>query len=131
MLKVLLIEDDMSVQSVLRKLLICFGYAVLTADDGRQGLRQYWKYQSSINIVLCDIEIPFLNGFQLLQQIRLSSSKLPPFAFIAAYVDDNILWKVAKARADCIIKKPVSQEMLKTILIALEMKHKLRSSIYA
>jgi CheY-like chemotaxis protein len=121
--KILLIEDDCSFQFVLGKLLECFGYAIITADNGSDGLVQYRK-NASIDFIICDIDIPLLDGFQFLQCLRQINGRLPPFAFISAYVDTTIVQRTNLSGADCIIKKPVDQEILKIILLALRMKHK-------
>ncbi|MDR1906875.1 MAG: response regulator [Puniceicoccales bacterium] len=122
--RILLIEDDLSFQFALRKLLECFGYTIITADNGNDGLIQYQKNVST-DIIICDIDIPLLDGFQFLQRLQETHKKLPPFAFISAYVDATIIQKIGILGADCIIKKPVDQEILKIILLALHMKHKL------
>ncbi|MDR2201010.1 MAG: response regulator [Puniceicoccales bacterium] len=125
MAKILFIEDDLSVQFTLKKLMECFGYTVIVANDGPEGLAQYKKYNPSIDIIICDIDMPYWDGFQFLQQLKMLGGETPPFVFISAYVDRNIVRKVSKLpEVDCIIKKPVDQEILKTILIAIRMKNK-------
>jgi CheY-like chemotaxis protein len=126
MLRVLLIEDDISFQFALRKLLQCFGYVVTAVDNGKDGLIQYQK-NPAIDIILCDIDIPLLDGFQFLQRLRKITDKIPAFAFISAYVDMNIIQGTYKLGADCVIKKPIDHEVLRIILFALEKKHNLQS----
>jgi CheY-like chemotaxis protein len=121
--KILLIEDDFSFQFAFGKLLECFGYATISADNGSDGLIQYQK-NVPIDFIICDIDIPLLDGFQFLQHLQQISEKLPSFAFISAYVDTTIVQKANLLGADCIIKKPVDQEILKIILLALRMKRK-------
>ncbi|MDR0740142.1 MAG: response regulator [Puniceicoccales bacterium] len=125
MAKILLIEDDFSFQFTLKKLLECFGYTVIVADNGNDGLTQHWK-NSSIDIIICDVDMPLLDGFQFLQHLQQSGKKLPAFAFISAYLDEAIIQKMDSLGADCVIKKPVDQEILKIILFALRMKRQAR-----
>jgi chemotaxis family two-component system sensor histidine kinase/response regulator PixL len=128
MLKILLIEDDCSLLFTLQKLLECLGYSTITAENGGDGLLQY-EQNPSIDIILCDIDIPLLDGFQFLQRLQQGSRKVPSFAFISAYVDLNVVQKTKAIGADCVIKKPIDQEILKIILLALYMKHELNREI--
>jgi two-component system C4-dicarboxylate transport response regulator DctD len=120
MFKILLIEDDFSVQFSLKKLLECFGHEVTVANNGRDGLIQYEKGMR--DVILCDINMPFLNGFQFFEQLKQCHEKLPFFSFISAYVDRKIIQKSSELGVDCIIRKPVDQEILKVVLLAIKMK---------
>jgi CheY-like chemotaxis protein len=124
--KILLLEDDYSFQFTLKKLLECFGYVVIIANNGNNGLTQYRK-NSSIDIIICDVDMPLLDGFQFLQHLKQTNQELPAFAFISAYIDEAIIHKMNALEADCIIKKPVDQEILKIILFMLTLKRELRS----
>ncbi|MDR1434882.1 MAG: response regulator [Puniceicoccales bacterium] len=121
MLKILLIEDDSFVQFSLKKLLECFGHEVMVANNGKDGLVQYKKGER--DVILCDIDMPALDGFQFFEQLKQSNKKLPFFSFISAYVDTKIIQKSSELGVDCIIKKPVDQEILKVILLAMKRKH--------
>ncbi|MDR1590868.1 MAG: response regulator [Puniceicoccales bacterium] len=127
--KILLIEDDFSFQFTLKKLLECFGYTVIIADNGEDGLTQYQK-NLSIDIIICDVDVPLLDGFQFLRYLQETHKKFLPFAFISAYVDANIFQKINNLGADCIIKKPVDQEVLRIILLAIEKRHSLPQKVY-
>jgi CheY-like chemotaxis protein len=70
--KVLLIEDDYSFQFTLKKLLECLGYTVIIADNGSDGLLQHRRH-SSIDIIICDVDMPLLDGFQFLQHLKQSN----------------------------------------------------------
>ncbi|MDR2812635.1 MAG: response regulator [Puniceicoccales bacterium] len=128
--KILFIEDDLSFQFALKKLLECFGYTLIIADNGDDGFAQYQK-SLSIDIIICDVDMPLLDGFQFLQRLQRIQENLPPFVFISAYVDATVIQKIDTLGADCIIKKPVDQEALKIILLAIRMKHALNRSIYS
>jgi CheY-like chemotaxis protein len=74
--------------------------------------------------------VPLLDGFQFLQRLQKTHQKLLPFAFISAYVDAVVIKKINELGADCVIKKPVDQEALKIILLAIEKKHNLSREIF-
>lgn len=72
--KLLLIEDDQELSQLLVQLLSMEGYVVDTAGDGESGLAL--ALQEKHDMVLLDVMLPQLNGFDVLKQLR-QSSQLP------------------------------------------------------
>ncbi len=78
--KVLLVEDEPAIRKILSIKLRVSGYDVIIAQDGEEALRLAGR--AAPDIVLLDILLPILNGFQVLEQLR-SRSALPVVAFSA------------------------------------------------
>ncbi|MGB0833314.1 MAG: response regulator [Psychrobium sp.] len=72
--KLLLIEDDQELSELLVRLLTMEGYEVDTASDGEAGLAKALK--ETHQLVLLDVMLPKLNGFEVLKQLR-QQSQLP------------------------------------------------------
>lgn len=72
--KLLLIEDDQELSQLLVQLLTMEGYEVDTAIDGKTGLAL--AQQAHHQLVLLDVMLPILNGFEVLKQLR-KTSQLP------------------------------------------------------
>lgn len=72
--KLLLIEDDQELSELLVQLLTMEGYVVDTASDGESGLAL--ALQENHQMVLLDVMLPQLNGFEVLKRLR-QSSQLP------------------------------------------------------
>ncbi|MEM6591134.1 MAG: response regulator [Cyanobacteria bacterium P01_H01_bin.119] len=70
---VLIVDDSITVRGTLTKTLQNAGYDVLQAKDGAEAIRQL--RQSDVAIVLCDIEMPGMNGFEFLKA-RQQDSKI-------------------------------------------------------
>jgi two-component system, cell cycle response regulator DivK len=66
--RVLIIEDNPANLELVRYLLESRGYTALTAVDGEQGLRIFRAAHP--DIVLCDLQLPTLDGFEVLSRIR-------------------------------------------------------------
>lgn len=66
--KVLIVEDDLDYRNPLRDFLAARGYAVSVADDGEQAMDRLLVHQPSI--VLLDLLLPKLHGFEVLKRIR-------------------------------------------------------------
>ena len=120
MTKVLLIEDDLCVQFTLAKLLKLSGHEIYVASDGEDAIVQL-RRGISFSLILCDIDMPVMDGFRCLDHISQSSKEyaLLPFIFMSAYVDQRIVERVKKTSAICVLRKPVSIDILKAIFIAL------------
>jgi DNA-binding response OmpR family regulator len=73
--RVLVVEDDASIMLGLRINLESEGYAVLEAEDGERGLAMARSEQP--DLVILDVMLPLLNGFQVLQALRREGFAMP------------------------------------------------------
>ena len=71
---ILVVDDEEMVRKLLRRILEEAGYAVITATDGQEALDKL--SQSKIDLVLLDLKMPELDGFQTLALIRKQSNVL-------------------------------------------------------
>jgi chemotaxis family two-component system sensor histidine kinase/response regulator PixL len=71
---VLVIDDSLTTRASLSSTLQKAGYEVLQAKQGRDGLNQL-KRHSQIQVVICDLEMPEMNGFEFLTHCRREYSK--------------------------------------------------------
>ena len=103
MSKILLLEDDYLLSETLKGLLMGEGYEVVHADDGEEALS--YSYETSFDLYLFDINVPLLNGLDLLKLLRESGDTTPAF-FISAYKDIQTITKAFDSACDDYIKKP-------------------------
>jgi signal transduction histidine kinase len=66
----LLVEDDRAIQEVMCEVLQEFGYTVLLAGDGEEGLSVFEEYASSIKLVIADIMMPKMKGRHFQEHVR-------------------------------------------------------------
>ncbi|MGB3404337.1 MAG: response regulator [Microcoleaceae cyanobacterium] len=71
---VLVIDDSLTTRASLSSTLQKAGYEVLQAKQGRDGLNQL-KRHSQIQVVICDLEMPEMNGFEFLTHCRREYSR--------------------------------------------------------
>ncbi|MGH8016379.1 MAG: response regulator, partial [Candidatus Zixiibacteriota bacterium] len=81
-LKVLYIEDDSSQREELASQLRRRGHTILSQKSGEEGLKYLGK--ENADIVLCDLNMPGMNGLEVLQAIRQKGIKIP-FMLITAH----------------------------------------------
>jgi CheY-like chemotaxis protein len=67
---VLLVDDEESIRRVARQTLERYGYQMIEASDGTQGLAQYTQHQSEVRLVITDVVMPFMDGPALIRALR-------------------------------------------------------------
>lgn len=73
--KVLLVDDSVVVRDLLSEILVGAGYETQGAEDGQKALQAIERFQPGL--VISDIEMPRMDGFQLLEAIRRRTATLP------------------------------------------------------
>ncbi|WP_028527223.1 response regulator transcription factor [Runella limosa] len=109
-MKILLVEDEDRLASFIRKGISAEGYEVEVAYDGRMGLSLFRK--NSYDIILLDVNLPHINGFELCQLIRADNETVPVLMLTAL---DSLADKADgfNAGADDYLAKPFEfQELL-------------------
>ncbi|MBF0227320.1 MAG: response regulator [Desulfobacterales bacterium] len=84
--KILVVDDDPFVRDLLGFVLDSEGYAIETAEDGMEGLKKY-SSDADINLVISDMNMPEMNGLEMLEKIRSDKKNIP---FILLSGDDDI-----------------------------------------
>jgi len=72
--EILIIDDEEDIREVLKAVLEMQGYKVLLASNGLDGIDKFRKSMDSLSLVLLDVMLPDINGFQIIQIIRKESS---------------------------------------------------------
>ena len=118
-LKILVAEDNpsnyMLFESILKK-----DYQLIHAWNGREAVELFKEHDP--HLVLMDINMPELNGFQAVQEIRKISCTVPVIAVTAyAYASDEE--KIMASGFDGYTAKPINANLLRSKIIALLEKH--------
>ena len=117
---ILLIEDDPAVRQVTRSLLEEFGYVVLEAADGIAARDIFRQEQERIDLVLCDLIMPKLNGRETLAAIQKIKKGVKAI-FMSGYTADIIADKgIADAGMHLLLKPLNPGVLLKKIRAVLD-----------
>jgi CheY-like chemotaxis protein len=73
---ILVVEDEAAVRDLLRSVLENYGYRVITAADGVDGIATFNEHQSEIKVVISDQEMPRMSGTEMVKQLRESAPDL-------------------------------------------------------
>jgi CheY-like chemotaxis protein len=111
---VLIVEDEPRFRASIRAYLEDSGYRILEAADGFEGIRLFKS--ESPNLVLTDLRMPVMDGFELIARLKTASPKTP--VIVLTGTGDNTV--VAKAReqgvSDCLIKPIDDMKMLEAAI---------------
>jgi len=116
-LKVLVVDDSRISRSMNRKLVEALGHEVIAeAVDGMDGIKKF--EESAPDLILTDLEMPKLNGLDMIKKIRESGSSVKIVA-ISSIVNAQVIHKVMKLDA-AIVKKPIKEEKFTATIMQLK-----------
>jgi DNA-binding response OmpR family regulator len=110
---VLVIEDDPNIAKTLQFVLDMEGVSSVIAPNGREGIRLFGESQTHFDIVLLDLMMPEMNGWQVLEWFRSQKLSQQPKIVMMTAVDDKISNTLLNVP---ILKKPVVLEKLLLLL---------------
>lgn len=118
-LNILFIEDNIEVKEQLQKLLSNFFSNITVASDGYEAIIKYKEYYSNTNnyfdIVITDLNLPKIHGFELCEQILHMNDK-QLILVISAHTESDKLEKLAHIGINSFLQKPIDyMQFIKTI----------------
>ena len=105
---ILIIEDERSIQNVIKAFLEDAGYTVILAGDGLEGVEQFRLHKP--DLVLLDLMLPKIDGFAVCEILRKESRV--PIIMLTALDDDDSQLKGFDALADDYITQPFSMPVV-------------------
>ena len=117
---VLIAEDSVATRKMLDKILTSVGYQVIVCRDGQEALEQVEQYQGRIDLILSDVEMPRLNGFELLKKVRAKAAfKNTPIVMATSRTGDRHKEEAKRLGATDYLGKPVQPQQLIDTVSAL------------
>jgi DNA-binding response OmpR family regulator len=114
--KILCVEDDLETAALIAEEFEERGYEMALAHDGQAGFAAVLKLQP--DLVLCDVSMPLMSGFELLNRLTELTPRFAsvPFIFLTALGDRDNQLKGRRLGADDYVVKPIDFEILDTII---------------
>lgn len=120
-MKILLVDDSRAIAMVMRARLESFGYEVMHAINGETALNYFQA--ESFDLILMDIEMPGMNGFEVTTRIRAREGLEPwawtPIIFVTATDTATNLVTAIEAGGDDFISKTVLENVLQAKMKAM------------
>ncbi len=108
-LKILVVDDESRMRKLVHDFLAKAGYQILEAEDGAQALDIYFA-NSDIALIILDVMMPKLNGYEVLKEIRAYSKV--PVVMLTARGEEHDELKGFELGVDEYISKPFSPKIL-------------------
>lgn len=87
MAKILAVDDSEPMRQIISQTLFSGGHEVVLASDGEEGLKKF--AQAEFDLVVTDINMPVLDGFGLVRQIREGNKNVPILALTTESEDEK------------------------------------------
>ncbi|HEV2751543.1 MAG TPA: ATP-binding protein [Gemmatimonadales bacterium] len=117
---ILLVEDDQTMRLAAQQLLAKVGYRVVTAVDGQQGLDAFRAHRARLQLVITDVVMPKLSGFEMYEAIRGELRGLSVL-FMSGFPAPNFRKTVGQDPHVAFVTKPwTASELLAQVRALLE-----------
>jgi len=118
---ILIVEDEIRLAEILQKQLQESGFKADVANDGYVGKRM--MENSEYDLVVLDINLPLMNGYELCKEIRKKNSKIPIIMLTALGTSENKLIGFEAGADDYVLKPFDFRELLARINVFLKRKN--------
>lgn len=130
-MRILLVEDEEYLRGLIRLNLEMEDYEVVAATNGKDAVKLF--HEQHFDLVVLDVMLPEMNGFQVCEQIRLSNVKTPIIFLTAKDSSEDIIQGLKKGGDDYLTKPFVLEEFLlriKNLLKRTSKEQEMNLSIY-
>jgi signal transduction histidine kinase len=110
---ILLVEDNPVNMIVAKTIMKKWGANVVTARNGAEGLKEF--NEAAFDILLIDLEMPEMDGREMIDRVRMQNTTIPTIAFTAAAYD-NIFDDVKKLGFNAFMPKPFEPQHLNNVI---------------
>lgn len=117
-IKILIVEDEQRLADILKKQLEESGFTVEIAYDGYTGKEMIRR--ESYNLIILDINLPLLNGYDLCKEIRKTNSTIPIIMLTAFSAPDNKISGFDAGADDYVIKPFDFRELLARVNVFIK-----------
>lgn len=116
---ILVVEDEAMLLELVASLLESKGYSVLTAMDGAEAIDVYAKHKDSIALVLTDLGLPKVDGWDAFQRMKEINPDVNVI-FASGYIDNTLRSNLLNAGAKDLVGKPyLADEILNRVASTL------------
>ena len=112
---ILLVEDEEQIRLIAKALLKKFGFTVLEAVNGKEALELYQRNATDITLVMTDMGMPIMDGYELFHQLKKINPKLP-IIVSSGYGDAEVSSRIDIDDIAGLISKPYNPNQLREVL---------------
>jgi PAS domain S-box-containing protein len=117
---ILFAEDEIRLLHLMQKVLQANGYRVLPAEDGAKALELYQQYKENIALVILDLGLPRLNGWEAYRKMQEINPRVKA-VFATGYMTPELASQLTQFKNNSVILKPYQMDdVLEKILTAIK-----------
>ncbi len=120
--RILIVDDEPNVRLVLGTALGSVGYEVVSAEDGQKALEQLSSGRASFDLALLDLQMPRMDGMELLSRLRDAGSAVP-VVILTAHGSIPEAVSAMKLGAIDFLTKPITPEALRRVVAEVIARH--------
>ena len=109
--RILIVEDELSVRLLTRRVLETLGYKVLEASDGDSALELWSNAYKEIDLVLTDVLMPGIHGPELVKRIKERQPEIKTL-YMSGHADDALLHHGVLEGGLAFLEKPFTRDEL-------------------
>ena len=103
----LVVDDDSVVLNLTTDMLTCLGYTVIPADNPESALEHIEKAEGRIHLLITDVIMPEMNGFELYEKAHALCPSLPVL-FMSGYIANTVVSGKIVEKKLLLLEKPFS-----------------------
>jgi PAS domain S-box-containing protein len=108
---ILLVEDEDMVRNLAKDILEDYGYSVLIAANGGEGLRVCREFDGDIHLIITDVVMPQMSGPEMAESVQVLRPETSVL-YMSGFTDDAVVRHGVLTEDMCFIQKPFSAESL-------------------
>ena len=112
--RVLLVDDALELQTLIRNMLEEMGIEVVVANNGKEGIER--AVEGVFDLILMDVRMPVIDGITATAGICKQNSNHAPIIILAAENTESLRKEAVTAGAYATISKPISQKKLQQLM---------------
>jgi len=127
-MKVLVVDDSKVIRMLVEECISSLGHEVIHAENGEKAL--IYVKENIVDLVLMDVEMPGMNGFQTTSAIReINEDDWFPIIFLTTRQDDESFTSGILAGGDAYLEKPINPLRLQLTITAMERIYNMRQKL--
>lgn len=117
---VLVVDDEQPLRLLMRAVLGYRGYQIIEAGSGEESLQVFATAPTPVSLVLMDVNLPGLSGWEAMAQLRARSPGLPVVVLSGGYAEEESQRAMASGAADFISKPFDNLQLVQTVRKVLD-----------
>ena len=112
---ILIVDDEEHIRRLMQTVMERAGYVVLEAEDGVAGLAMFHKNEQAVSMVILDLKMPHMDGYEVMRELHRSRPELPVILF-TGYDESEMGGRFAPGEVAAFIQKPCDvDKILRTV----------------